>query len=119
MNKTCAHLRGVILTQRDWAAVPPAVGHCAVISTSPSCGIPGDRDRDHSGGGAGTARRLIGRLNLKSAGRWGPRPCYDVLCAATALLLYGTPEEWQQFQLGPEGSASRTSRGSPAKKERR
>lgn len=40
---------------------------------------------------------------------------YELICLATDIVLYGTAEEYRQFEMSPEGSASRrTLRGSLA-----
>jgi hypothetical protein len=34
---------------------------------------------------------------------WSEVVPYEVVCAVTDVLLYGTAEEWEQCEAGPEG----------------
>jgi hypothetical protein len=47
---------------------------------------------------------LIAGLERALPGRDVDRdPPLRVFCLATDVLLYGTPEEWRAFEIGPEG----------------
>jgi hypothetical protein len=49
---------------------------------------------------------IAGLERALPAETWSEIVPYEVFCLATDVLLYGTPEEWEAFQLGPEGQRS-------------
>ena len=46
---------------------------------------------------------IAGLERALPAETWSEMPPYEVFCAVTDVLLYGTPEEWELCQLSPEG----------------
>jgi len=46
---------------------------------------------------------IAGLERALPAETWSEIVPYEVFCAVTDVLLYGTPEEWRQMELSPEG----------------
>ena len=46
---------------------------------------------------------IAGLERALPAETWSEIVPYEVFTAAMDVLLYGTPEEWEAFQFGPEG----------------
>jgi hypothetical protein len=46
---------------------------------------------------------IAGLERTLPAETWNEIVPYEVFCLAADVLLYGTPEQWAAFQLGPEG----------------
>ena len=46
---------------------------------------------------------IAGLERALPAETWNETVPYEVFCAVTDVLLFGTPEEWELCQLSPEG----------------
>jgi hypothetical protein len=46
---------------------------------------------------------IAGLERALPAETWSETLPFDVLCLTTDVLLYGSPKEWEAFELDPEG----------------